>query len=218
MVSGQLRWQCRGCRSIRYDVRANSHARCGRAAGVPDTQLPRNGIDTHSNAGDTTLAYYGGASPWTGGALTQSLAPVASSPTAGTPAYTPEQWAALVDGSGQGLTVYVPGAYPWAPASSFPAAGGTRPTDSATVYMAPTTMFMVAPAAVIEGDIYLLPGDVAAARAVGYALHQRSRPTTSAHPGPPSIFRLPARASQEARSPCPGGRSTTRRSPACRST
>jgi hypothetical protein len=38
--------------------------------------------------------------------------------------------------------------------------------------MTPTTIFTIAPGAVIEGDIYLVPGDATVARSVVYGLHQ----------------------------------------------
>ena len=54
----------------------------------------------------------------------------------------------------------------------FPQSGGSGPTGDATAYMRPLTEFSVGPGAVIEGDVYLIPGDATAARAVVYDLHQ----------------------------------------------
>ena len=51
--------------------------------------------------------------------------------------------------------------------------GGSGPTGDVTVYMTPMTIFTIAPGGVIEGDIYLVPGDASAARSVVYALHQQ---------------------------------------------
>jgi hypothetical protein len=45
--------------------------------------------------------------------------------------------------------------------------------------MRPLTEFSIGPGAVIEGDAYLMPGDVDAARAVAYALHQAAVPVAN---------------------------------------
>jgi len=79
-------------------------------------KLTHDGTDYHYNAGQefpavyvnsiyTTLAYYSGMSPWTGGALTKTPAPPSS---AAIDNYASEQWAALVDSNNQGLAVFVP--------------------------------------------------------------------------------------------------------------
>src|SRR5215469_357445 len=82
------------------------------------------------NSAYTTFVYYGGTSPWTNGAVSQSAAPISP---ADVTAYTPEKWAALVDASNQGLTVFVPSVYPSWHALSFPQSGGSGPTGDATV-------------------------------------------------------------------------------------
>ena len=144
-------------------------------------KLTHTGTDTHYNQSQefpavyvnsayTTFVYYEGTSPWTNGAVSQAAAPISP---ADVTAYTPEKWAALVDASNQGLTVFVPSVYPSWHALSFPQSGGSGPTGDATVYMTPMTIFTIAPGAVIEGDIYLVPGDASAARSVVYALHQQ---------------------------------------------
>lgn len=144
-------------------------------------KLTHTGTDTHYNASQefpavyvnsayTTFVYYDGTNPWTNGAVSRAAAPIAP---ADVTAYTPEKWAALVDGSNQGLTVFVPSVYPSWHALSFPQSGGSGPTGDATVYMTPMTTFTIAPGAVIEGDIYLVPGDASTARSVVYALHQQ---------------------------------------------
>jgi hypothetical protein len=141
-------------------------------------KLTHNGTDYHYvtqqefpavyvNSAYTTLVYYGGKTPWTNGASTK--APVA---TTAMWVYAPEQWAALVDANNQGLTVFVPGSYPSWTSVYFPGGGGSGPTGDATAYMRPLTEFSVGPGEVIEGDVYLIPGDAAAARAVVYSLHQ----------------------------------------------
>jgi hypothetical protein len=142
-------------------------------------KMRHTGSDTHYNAGQefpavyvnsvyTTLAYYGGVSPWTNGSMTTTT--VAATKPFGV--YAPEQSAALVDTNNQGLTVFVPDVYPSWSANFFPGSGGSGPTGDATAYMTPTTIFTIAPGAVIEGDIYLVPGDATVARSVVYGLHQ----------------------------------------------
>jgi hypothetical protein len=139
-------------------------------------KLTHNGSDFHYvsqqefpavyvNAGYTNLMYYGGATPWTNGSVT--LIPVSTTQSS---VYAPEQSAALVDTNNQGLTVFVPGSYPAWASQYFPSSG-SGPTGNTTVYMRPLTAFNFAPGAVVEGDVYLIPGDAAAARSVVYALH-----------------------------------------------
>lgn len=142
-------------------------------------RMTHAGSDIHYNTGQefpavyvtssyTTFAYYVGTSPWTNGNVT--IASAATNPSG----YAPEQSAALVDANNQGLTVFVPGVYPHWNASWPDQSGGSGPTASATVYMAPMTSFTIQPGQVIEGDVYLIPGDAAAARAEVYALHHQS--------------------------------------------
>jgi len=153
-------------------------------------RLTHNGIDTHYNTSQevpavyvnapyTTLLYYTGASPWTGAPMTQTPVPAAGQPGPGLSVYTPEQWAALVDGSGMGLAVYVPGQYPRTGAAAFLDGSGPGPTANATVYMNGMTFLTFSPGSVIEGDIYLVPGQAASARSAIYSLHQ-SLPTSDA--------------------------------------
>jgi hypothetical protein len=118
------------------------------------------------NSTYTNLSYYGGVAPWSNGTTT-----TASVSTTMSSVYAPEQSASLVDSKNQGLTVFVPGSYPMWTSGSFPQSGGSGPTGDATVYMRPLATFGVGPGAVIEGDIYLIPGDAATARAIVYALH-----------------------------------------------
>ena len=49
----------------------------------------------------------------------------------------------------------------------------------ATAYMRPLAEFSVGPGAVIEGDVYLIPGDAAAARTIVYGLHQAAVPAAN---------------------------------------
>jgi hypothetical protein len=55
------------------------------------------------------------------------------------------------------------------------------PLGDTTVYMSPAVYFTVAPNAVIEGDVYLAPGDLLAARDEIYAIHQSLAPAASRH-------------------------------------
>jgi Bacterial Ig domain len=139
-------------------------------------KLTHNGSDYHYvsqqefpavyvNSGYTNLVYYGSAAPWTyGGVNTMSVS------TTGSSVYAPEQWAALVDTNNQGLTVFVPGSYPGWASQYFPSSGSGA-TGNTTVYMRPLTAFNFAPGAVVEGDVYMIPGDAGEARSVVYALH-----------------------------------------------
>jgi hypothetical protein len=157
------------------------------AAGAPlafkvHFKLIHNGTDTHYNSGQelpavyvnsiyTTLAYYGGSSPWANGALTRTVTQTFLTGSFATAHYAPEQWAALVDGGNQGLAVYVPGQYPYDAAWSFAGQTGTGPFGNTTVYMLPTCYLTILPGTSFEGDVYLVPGDLSAARAAIYAVH-----------------------------------------------
>jgi hypothetical protein len=156
-------------------------------------KLTHNGADTHYNAVQefpavyvnsaySTLAYYTGTSPWTSGALTETVPPVNGSPLDSIQVYAPEYWAALVDANGQGLSVFAPAQYPSVVATSYPGSGGSGPQGDATVYMRPFASFSVAPRAVIESDVYLVPGDARAARAAIYALHAALAPADAVAP------------------------------------
>jgi hypothetical protein len=154
------------------------------AAGAPlafkvHFKVTHLGTDQHYNAGQefpavyvnssyTTLAQYGGINPWTNDAATKILVP--TYPAVGQ-YYSSEQWAAYVDSNDVGLTVFVPGEYPYVAATLFPASD-SGPTGNATNYLNRLTMFTLGPSAVIEGDAYLIPGDYTAARNVVYGLHQ----------------------------------------------
>ncbi|HEY6823655.1 MAG TPA: Ig-like domain-containing protein, partial [Steroidobacteraceae bacterium] len=85
-------------------------------------------------------------------------------------------WAALVDSNGMGLAVYVPGQYARTGAMAFPG-DGTGPADNATAYMNGLTSLTFTPGGVIEGNMYLVPGQATSARAAIYALH-RGLPAT----------------------------------------
>jgi hypothetical protein len=89
--------------------------------------------------------------------------------------YAPEEWAAFVDASDIGLTVFVPGMFPYV--SGFSAAGGSGPNGTGTNYFAPLTVYSFGPNSVREGDVYLVAGDYKHARQVVYDLHNQVHTT-----------------------------------------
>lgn len=123
---------------------------------------------------DTFVSYMGQA-PWTGGALTRTpLLSLQTPAWAATQYYIPERWASFVNAAGEGLTVFVPGAYPYA--LGYSARGDPGPPGSTgfdTNYFYPRSYFGVAPREVIEVDVYLIVGPVEEARLTVYALKDR---------------------------------------------
>lgn len=116
------------------------------------------------------LVYYGGMEPWTNGEVTSlPLPPRPSSPVF----YTPELWSALVNNKNIGLTVFVPGSYPYAEGSSVPPGG---PPNHGANYFKPLTFFSFGPGTVMEADIYLFGGDYRTARQAIYALQKAMPP------------------------------------------
>src|SRR5208282_248041 len=124
------------------------------------------------NSAYPTLAYYGGASPWTSDAISAISVPTSPGTSI---LYLPEQWAANIDSNNMGLSVFVPSQYPYELAISFPGSGGTGPTGDATYYQHPVSVATIGPGAVIEGDVYIIPGGYVSARGVVYGLHQLLR-------------------------------------------
>lgn len=138
------------------------------------------GTDAHANALQefpavyVNLEYpqftrYAGTAPWTNDAVTTITMPYLPSST--NTLYAPEQWAAFVDQNGNGLTVYIPGVFPYV--GGFAAAGDTGPTGFGTNYFAPFAIYTFGPGAVLEGDVYLIAGDYKHARQVIYDLHNQ---------------------------------------------
>jgi len=125
------------------------------------------------------FTYYGGTSPWTNGSLSS-----ATTSTTSRQYYTSEQWAAFANSSGSGLTVYVPGQYPLTSAGSCTCGGGSGPTGNAFSYFMTLTPASVGPGTVIQQDLYLIPGNVAAARITVYGIHQTA---SSADTVPPIV-------------------------------
>ncbi|MGH9579973.1 MAG: Ig-like domain-containing protein [Terriglobales bacterium] len=139
-------------------------------------RLTHIGTDEHANAvqefpavyanlGYDTFAYYGGTSPWTNEPLTFTALP--DLPDLGE-LYAPEQWGAYVDNNGVGLTVYVPGQYPYNYGGHNPGTSG--PSGTGTNYYRPLTFFTLEPNMVLEGGFYVVAGAVTAARQVIYEL------------------------------------------------
>jgi hypothetical protein len=144
--------------------------------------ITHTGTDQHYNAEQEipavyvnsqygNLKYYGGTRPWTSDAIT-TVTSVPVLPANTGDLYSPEQWAAYTDDNGQGLTVFVPGVYPYVNGFSAPGGGGSGPTGDATYYFHQSAPFTFGPGAVFEGDFYLIPGDQHAARALIYSLHR----------------------------------------------
>ena len=118
---------------------------------------------TYVNAGFDSLVYYGGLSPWSGGPVNTTTV------QAGIMYNAAENWAAFVDSQGSGLTVYVPGQYPYLSGFQIddPAPG---PFSNGLNYFAPFVPFAFKAGSVLEGDIYLIAGDYTSARQFVYAL------------------------------------------------
>jgi len=118
---------------------------------------------TYINQGFDKLVYYGGVSPWTGEPVRIATA------QAGIVYNAAENWAAFVDNRGSGLTVYVPGQYPYMSAFRLddPVSG---PYSNGFNYFTPFVPFEFKAGSVLEGDIYLIAGDYESARQFIYGL------------------------------------------------
>jgi hypothetical protein len=124
---------------------------------------------TYVNLGFNRLVYYSGVAPWTG-------APVSVATAQSDTIYNAaENWAAFVDSGGSGLTVYVPGQYPYLTGFRIgdPVAG---PYSNGFNYFAPFVPFEFKAGSVLEGDIYLVVGDYQAARQFIYSLRSSNLP------------------------------------------
>ena len=114
------------------------------------------------NGAYNKLVYYGGTSPWTGGALSNTTT-LPSPEQGGFTKYASERWAALVDASGDGLSVYVPDSLPYISGFGHQASG-TGPTDDQTYYFRFCTSHIHTPNTTHEGDAYLIVGNTTTAR------------------------------------------------------
>lgn len=121
------------------------------------------------NLGYDRFVTYSGTAPWTNGTVTATTMP--QLPMFSPRFYAPEQWAAFVDSSDTGLTVFVPGVAPYV--GGFSAAGTPGPLGTGTNYFAPFAIYTFGPGSVLEGDVYLLAGDYKHARQVIYDLHSQ---------------------------------------------
>jgi hypothetical protein len=110
---------------------------------------------------------YGGEAPWTNGAVTYQTMP--DLPKRSSPIYAPEQWGALVNDQGIGLSVFVPGQPPYVQGFQSPP---TAAKNSGTHYFSPFTPFSFGPDSALEGDVYLFAGDYRQARQTIYSLHK----------------------------------------------
>ncbi|HEX8393769.1 MAG TPA: hypothetical protein VF665_15620 [Longimicrobium sp.] len=143
------------------------------------------GRDTHGAAwqevpavyvnGDLdTFTYYEGTSPWTEGAVTRgAVRDIGDAAWAVTPYSIPERWAAFVNDRGVGVTVYVPGAYPYALATRIRDPQSIRGSAGwNTQYLQPKAYFGVAPLEVLDASVYLFAGTPDEARRSVYRLNR----------------------------------------------
>lgn len=130
----------------------------GKAAhGNSSQELPA----VYVNSEYDRFVYYRGDAPWTNAAVVDTVLPVAPPVPV---FYMPEKWAALVDSSGIGLTIYAPQQYPYGGGRRIPAT--TQPSAWGTVYYRPLIYYSVIPGRVLTGDYVLIPGDYRVARQV----------------------------------------------------
>jgi N-acetylmuramoyl-L-alanine amidase len=101
-------------------------------------------------------------------------------PIFGPTLYSSEHWGAFVDGNGSGLTVFVPGMSNYV--GGFAATGDPGPFGFGTNYFNPHTNFSFGPNSILEGDAYLVAGDVKHARQVIYDLHNSIPPVDISTP------------------------------------
>jgi hypothetical protein len=147
------------------------------------------GTDQHANALQEFPAVYVNlgydqfltdmsTSPWTNSVLTPVTMPFL--PTFGPTLYSSEHWGAFVDSNDNGLTVFVPGMSNYV--GGFAAAGDSGPFGFGTNYFDPHTNFSFSPNSILEGDVYLVAGDVKHARQVIYDLHNNIPPVDISTP------------------------------------
>ena len=122
------------------------------------------------NLGYDRFVTYSGTTPWTNDVVNLTTMP--QLPNFSPTIYAPEDWATFVDNNDIGLTVFVPGVFPYV--GGFSAAGGSGPTGTGTNYFAPRTFFTFTPNSVLEGDLYLVAGDYKHARQVIDDLHNQN--------------------------------------------
>ncbi len=121
----------------------------------------------YANLEYSRFARYGGTKPWTNDPISFTTMPIL--PNGSPPLYAPEQWAAFVNNSDLGLSVFIPGVAPYF--LGFAAAGDPGPTGFGTNYFNALTIYSFGPNSVLEGDVYAVAGDYKHARQVIYDLH-----------------------------------------------
>jgi len=134
------------------------------------TDAPTEYPAVYTNRDYNQFVYYGGSAPWTNSAVTTTTLP--DLPQFSPNFHASEHWGALVNVQNQGLMVYVPSPYPYVDGFSAPDSGGGGPTDNYTNYFAVTPNWTIRPGFVLEGDIYIIAGDLNTARNIVYQLHQ----------------------------------------------
>ena len=83
--------------------------------------------------------------------------------------YVPEEWQAMVNAQDMGVTIYVPGQYPYA--SGFLFGGGPGETGEGTNYVHPQAYFAFPPNSIFEAEYFLIAGDYKLSRQVIYQIH-----------------------------------------------
>lgn len=127
-------------------------------------ELPAVYTDTQFN----TLIFYAGTKPWTSGKTTAKKANGPCPKKHAGLFYSSELWESYVNSAGDGLTLYVPGQYPYIRCPiAFPGSG-----SNATNYFSALAPFTVSPKSSFEGDIFLIPGPYRVARQIIYELHK----------------------------------------------
>ena len=158
------------------------------------SKITHQGSDAHAlaeqefpavyiNLGFDRLVYYNGVSPWTGAPVSVTTA------QAGITYPAAENWAAFVNSEGSGLTVYVPGQYPFLHGVRIddPLTG---PYSNGFNYLAPMVPFAFTAGRVLEGDIFLIAGDFTQARQFIYGL--KSSTVTPDFLPPYGVLDIPA--------------------------
>ena len=145
---------------VRYTITHTGTDRHGSTTQELPAVYPRLGFDR--------FTYYDGAAPWSGGSLT-TLNPVRELGEPWVGRIHTEPWGAHVDAAGNGVTVYVPGAY--GHGAGWKVDRSDAGQRLGTNYFFLTTAFGLEPGEVREGEYVVIAGNVAAARETIYALH-----------------------------------------------
>lgn len=117
------------------------------------------------------FVYYAGTAPWTSAAVVDTVLPVAPAPLP--TLHMPERWAALVNPTGVGITVYVPEQYPYGGGRRIVGAG--KPKNWNSVYYRPLVYSSLLPHQVLDEDVFVIPGPYPVARAILTSLRDSLR-------------------------------------------